>query len=100
LDILAPGQPVTHIHGTWIGFTEDEAKHLRIELSAPWGPHEAGQEIHVSPLVQLWRPHSRRFVYRPRTAPVELAEYHLDWLARHPEWDTDSVVVQGPWRHQ
>jgi len=23
LDILAPGQPVTHIHGTWIGFTED-----------------------------------------------------------------------------
>ena len=99
LDVVAPGQPVTHLHGSWIGYVEDTG-YLRVELSMPWGPHEAGEELRISPLVQLYRPALREFIYRPRTSPIPLSEQHQDFLDRHPEWDTDCAVVPGPRRFQ
>jgi hypothetical protein len=96
LDIVAPGgQPVSHVHGTWTGWTEDDLRWLTIELSAPWGPHQIGDTLLVAPHVLLWRPHSRTYVYRPRQWMASLPDQIQEWLARHPEWDTDSVALPG-----
>lgn len=97
LDIIVPDGTHTHVHGTWTGWTDGD---LQITLSAPYREYRPGQNIAISPIVQLWRPSAKAYVYRPRDHFASLPSELQEWLTNNPAWDTDLAVVVGPVRHQ
>lgn len=103
LDIFAPDGRTWHIHGTWTGWRQD-ALEVLIELPchgfATGTKFEPGQIITIEPIVMMWRPYSRTFIYQPRKHYSRVPGWVQKYLDDHPEWDAESVFIPGPRRHQ
>jgi hypothetical protein len=97
LDVFGNDGSHDHIHGTWTGWHDGQ---LTVVLSKPWRDHGVGTTLLIHPAARLWRPYTRKMIYRPREhfalLPMELQQ----WLFEHPEWDADATYFEGPFNHQ